>query len=255
MSQFSPFPFGRSAPELPQAQASAFRWATVIGVDPLRILFDGDSKVLPYEPNSLVDRSTLVEGDRLWVQIHGRQVVIIGQGGGAGIDPATLEATIDARVNALFNGLFDTRFNNRRAWYRPQTYHSNIIGNTWETVPNTWTTKQNISWSVPGAGSLFIVQTADLIDRATAAGDPEFRLQTVSGPISSFSQNDGFIGSDQGGGTTTGAVSTTAECDITGSGTVVLSCERRSSSSSTTDLQIRNWNIRGIFSPDVLGVT
>lgn len=167
--------------------------------------------------------------------------------------PAT--AAIDSRIDARFNGLFDTRFNARRTWYRPQVYHSSIIGNTWETVPDVWTRKATVNWSVPGAGVLFIVQTADLVDRGTAAGDPEFRLQTISGPISSFSQSDGTIGTNSGGSTSTGSISTTAECDITGAGTVSLSAERRSSSSNRTDLEIRNWNIRGIFSPDVLGVS
>lgn len=65
--------------------ASAFRWATVTDTTSgIRIRFDGESAALPYAVDSLIESGTS-PGDRVWCQIYGTRVIILGKGGiGAG---------------------------------------------------------------------------------------------------------------------------------------------------------------------------
>lgn len=65
-------------PEQPQASTtSAFRWATVMAVSPLRIKLDGDLNQLPFVPEVL-DLPALEVDQRVWVQLHGRRVIVLG---------------------------------------------------------------------------------------------------------------------------------------------------------------------------------
>lgn len=54
---------------------SSYRWATVTGTSPLRIRFDGESAPADVTPAALCQ---VWEGARVWVQIYGRQLVIMG---------------------------------------------------------------------------------------------------------------------------------------------------------------------------------
>lgn len=56
----------------------SFRWATVVQFDPLTIRMDGDSVPLASVPDSVVDPALMDEGSRVWVQIHGRRVIVLG---------------------------------------------------------------------------------------------------------------------------------------------------------------------------------
>lgn len=62
----------------PQGQENAYRWATVMDVSPLTILFDGDTVPLGTAPDSLV--GDLALDDRVWCQLFGRRVIILGKG-------------------------------------------------------------------------------------------------------------------------------------------------------------------------------
>lgn len=64
----------------PPAQQSQeiWAWATVESEVPLRIRFDGETDVLPYEPDSL--EGALTTGDRVWCQISEHRVIIHGSG-------------------------------------------------------------------------------------------------------------------------------------------------------------------------------
>lgn len=57
---------------------TSFKWATVKGVNPLSIKLDGDTAPLALIPDSLVDPSTIVVGDRVRVELSLRKVVIHG---------------------------------------------------------------------------------------------------------------------------------------------------------------------------------
>ena len=56
----------------------AYRWATVVDPSPLTIQLDGDTLPLASVPDSLVDPALLTLGDRVWVQLHGRKVIVLG---------------------------------------------------------------------------------------------------------------------------------------------------------------------------------
>lgn len=68
----------------PQASTPAaptdntYRWATVEALGPLEIRFDGDTEVLGATPDSLVPESDLIVGARVWCQIYGRHVIVLG---------------------------------------------------------------------------------------------------------------------------------------------------------------------------------
>ena len=56
-------------------------WADVTGVSPLRVLLEGDDEETQVPAgNTLV--AGLVVGDRVWCQVTGRQIVILGRAGG-----------------------------------------------------------------------------------------------------------------------------------------------------------------------------
>jgi microcystin-dependent protein len=67
----------------PQEGENAYRWATVTQVTPLRIQLDGDTQALPITPENLADPDTLRAGLRVWTQLFGRRVIVLGasQGG------------------------------------------------------------------------------------------------------------------------------------------------------------------------------
>lgn len=60
--------------------SDSWRWATVMTVSPLRIRFDGDGTTLAVTPDTLVGK--VQSGDRVWAQLHGRRIVVIGRAGG-----------------------------------------------------------------------------------------------------------------------------------------------------------------------------
>ena len=63
-----------------QGQATSYCWGTVQSISPLSVQLDGDSSVLPYPPDSLVGPVRV--GDRVWCQLYGRAVVVVGRVGG-----------------------------------------------------------------------------------------------------------------------------------------------------------------------------
>jgi len=69
---------------------TAFVWATVTAVSPLRVRLDGDTTALAFTPDSLVDPLSLAVGSRVRCEISERRVVIHGTAGG--LLPAGLEA-------------------------------------------------------------------------------------------------------------------------------------------------------------------
>lgn len=63
----------------PYVPNDTFRWATVASNDPIRIRLDGEDDPLDITPDSLVKVRTF---DRVWCQMHGRRVIILGVAGG-----------------------------------------------------------------------------------------------------------------------------------------------------------------------------
>lgn len=62
----------------PNQSDNQYRWATVQGLDPLIIRLDGDTEDLAISPDSLVSEDDLIVGARVWCQIYGLYVVILG---------------------------------------------------------------------------------------------------------------------------------------------------------------------------------
>lgn len=59
----------------PGPKPDTYRWATVTGVSPTRIRLDGEPEPLASTPVKLVP---VAVGNRVWVQFHGRALVILG---------------------------------------------------------------------------------------------------------------------------------------------------------------------------------
>lgn len=66
---------------VPPVPESTFRWATVTDDAPLTIRLDGETDSLPLVPDNLA--GSLAVADRVWVQLFGRRVLILGKAGGA----------------------------------------------------------------------------------------------------------------------------------------------------------------------------
>jgi len=66
--------FDELLPE-PAGTADTYRWARVTQLSPIRIRLDGDTEPVESTPDSLCP---LQVGDRVWVQFHGRAMIILG---------------------------------------------------------------------------------------------------------------------------------------------------------------------------------
>lgn len=64
---------------------TSFKWATVVGVDPIAIRLDGDSLALALIPDSLVDPLSLAVGHRVRVELSLRKCVIHGVSNGGDV--------------------------------------------------------------------------------------------------------------------------------------------------------------------------
>lgn len=69
-------------PTAPPEQTVKPRWGTVTQMSPLRVKLDGDDTALPVTPASLVPSGLTRPGDRVWVVLNGRQLIVIGAWGG-----------------------------------------------------------------------------------------------------------------------------------------------------------------------------
>ena len=54
-----------------------WQWATVTATSPLRVRLDGPDDALDATPQTLVAGLTI--GNRVWVQLHGRSLIIHGK--------------------------------------------------------------------------------------------------------------------------------------------------------------------------------
>lgn len=72
---------------LPDKPEDTFRWATVVNLDPLNIRLDGESQPLAATPSAL--SATYSEGQRVWVQMHGRAIIVLGGANGEPVPPST----------------------------------------------------------------------------------------------------------------------------------------------------------------------
>ena len=81
----------QTAPVLgPQIKENVYRWATVTDDTPLQIQLDGDSLPLPLVPETLIENGPPPIGSRVWVQLFGRRVIVLGASGG--LTPPALTA-------------------------------------------------------------------------------------------------------------------------------------------------------------------
>lgn len=78
-----------------QADGSSFRWATVTQAWPaaLRIRLDGDTLELPMTPDTLDSPNTYLVGSRVWVQIAGRRVIVLGRANAGTSDSGWVDLT------------------------------------------------------------------------------------------------------------------------------------------------------------------
>lgn len=61
----------------PPPERDTFRFAEVTEVSPVRIRMDNDTEATPASP-TVLGAGPIVVGDRVWVQFHGRQMIILG---------------------------------------------------------------------------------------------------------------------------------------------------------------------------------
>lgn len=58
--------------------STKFQWGTIVTNLPLAVKFDGNTEPIDARPDTLVDPTSLWIGDRVWCQLEGRRVIIIG---------------------------------------------------------------------------------------------------------------------------------------------------------------------------------
>lgn len=99
----------QSAPE-----PDRFAWATVTAIDPIRVRLDGEATPLDIDPDSLIDIGWLDVDRRVWCQIHGRRVLILGQSGKdtyvAPTPPDPPDPPVAASLAEVRAGTDDTKF-------------------------------------------------------------------------------------------------------------------------------------------------
>jgi hypothetical protein len=69
-----------------------WRWATITDASPLRLRFDGDTTEIDVT-DTLVDPLSLVVSDRVWCQVFGRRIIVLGKGGGFPAPPSPFADT------------------------------------------------------------------------------------------------------------------------------------------------------------------
>jgi len=75
----------------------------VTSVSPLNIRLDGEDLALPMVPVSLVDPGRLTVSQRVWVQLFGRRVLILGASqGGAVLSPPTATGTAGGGLSGTY---------------------------------------------------------------------------------------------------------------------------------------------------------
>lgn len=80
-------------------------WATVTQLSPLRVRFDGEAAAVDATVDTLVDPVGLIVGSRVWVQIFGNSMVIVGVAGGVDIPvpPPSLSVAYHAPLGPISN--------------------------------------------------------------------------------------------------------------------------------------------------------
>lgn len=85
-----------------KVDTDAWEWATVTQLSPLRVRFDGETTPVTVAPVDTVGK--LLVGDRVWVQFHNKQFVVLGKAGGY---PKPYDSGwIDLSVSGGFAGTF-----------------------------------------------------------------------------------------------------------------------------------------------------
>lgn len=69
-----------------------WRWATITDASPLRLRFDGDTTEIDVT-DTLVDPLSLAVDDRVWCQVFGRRIIVLGKGGGFPAPPSPFADT------------------------------------------------------------------------------------------------------------------------------------------------------------------
>jgi hypothetical protein len=94
----APMQFGvLQAPRGPQEGENTFRWATVTSTSPLRVRLDGEVAAVPATPDTLFSPAALHVNERVWVQMFGRRLIILGVanfGGGAPVYGTAYQTTV-----------------------------------------------------------------------------------------------------------------------------------------------------------------
>lgn len=123
---------------IPQSERmeSGWQWATVSSINPLRIRLDGDDTPLGITPDSLV--KDLVVGNRVWVQLEGRRVIVHGasasQGAVSAIPVGTVQMYAANPTNAPEGWLYC-----KGGTFLSTTYPAlaNLLGDTYGTHSGT----------------------------------------------------------------------------------------------------------------------
>lgn len=92
---------GRSVPDSPSNESSAYRWAVITQLSPLRVRLDGDTAALDVTPESLVKLNSIQLGDRIWVQFYRRRIIVLGVMRSASFASSVLAPSSSGLVGSL----------------------------------------------------------------------------------------------------------------------------------------------------------
>lgn len=87
---------------LTAADLTTFNWATVTGISPLQIRLDGDTTPLALIPDSLVDPTEMVVGQRVRVELATRKCVVHGVANAASLQRDTGWITITNTLGTVY---------------------------------------------------------------------------------------------------------------------------------------------------------
>jgi hypothetical protein len=74
----------------------------------VRIRIDGDANGLPVEPDSLVFKTQLTIGSRVWVQFFGRRLLVLGKAGGVLEDTGWVDFNFTAANFTNYGGVAES---------------------------------------------------------------------------------------------------------------------------------------------------
>lgn len=185
---------------IPKAKEESdyFTWATVTSLSPLRVRIDGEEEPLDLEPDLLEAPERLTVGSRVWCQVYGRRILLLGRvGAPSGAWKSYTPAWEAVTTNpTLGNGTLTGRY-----IQLGQTVHFRInlvIGSTSELGLGSWMmglpTAHANGWGSP-IGSVYARDVSSAINSRfgwlRAASGPKFELSSQEHVF--YNRNNPFV--------------------------------------------------------------